>query len=227
MKTQNRLTTHIALAVAATLATAPGATVAYWNFNSLSITSASAPGSGGVPTNISADSGAGTVDLNPWTGNVDDFGGSATNTLGGDPAGNSLSLIAGSGTVGNGGSILIAVSMTGRSNPTLSFATQGTGTGFVSNQLAWSVTGTNPTDFTDFGAPYAPAASYGLQSFDLSSVDALDGASSAWLRLTFDGASGSTGNNRIDNILLDAVPEPTVTSLLGCAGLVLLIRRRL
>ncbi len=47
-----------------------GDTVAYWNFNSLSIATASAPGAGGVPTTIAANQGAGTVSLTGWTGLV-------------------------------------------------------------------------------------------------------------------------------------------------------------
>lgn len=200
------------------------ALVAYWNFNGLSIASASAPGSGGAPTSISASQGSGTLDLNDWSGTVDDFAGSATNALNPDPAEESLSLIAGSGTTGNGSFITLQFSLTGMENPILSYATQGTATGFNDVQLAWS---TNGADFTDFGTGYDPAGSYALQSFDLSSVNELDNAATAYLRLTFDGATGSSGNNRIDNIQISAIPEPS-TALLWLAGAAALslLRRR-
>jgi len=200
-----------------------GALVAYWNFNDLSIASADSPGSGGVPASLSATQGNGTLHLSAWLGTVDDFSGSSTNALNSDPAEESLSLIAGSGTAGNGSSITLQVSLAGMTDPTLSFVTQGTATGFSSNQLAWSLNG---TDFTDFGASYSPAASYSLQSFDLSSVNAVDGASNLWLRLTFDGASGSTGNNRIDNIQLTAIPEPSLPLLLLVGQVLLALLRR-
>lgn len=203
----------------------PAALVAYWNFNDLSIAAADSPGAGGVPTTISATQGSGTLDLSDWNGTVDDFAGTTLEALGTDPAGNALSLIAGSGTAGNGTTIRLQISLAGQSNPVLRFATQGTATGFTSNQLAWSLDGTN---FTPFGSPYDPPTSFALQSFDLSSVDALDGAASAWLRLSFDGASGSTGNNRLDNLQLHATPtpEPSALILLMGGGLLALRRRR-
>jgi hypothetical protein len=201
-----------------------GALVASWNFNSLSIASASSPGSGGAPTSISASSGSGILGLSNWSGTVDDFSGSSLNANGSDPAEESLSLIAGSGTAGNGSHILIEFSMSGMSNPILSFATQGTATGFNSVQLAWSTDGSN---FTDHDAAYNPAASYGLQSFDLTDINALDDTATAYLRLTFDGATGSSGNNRIDNIQVNAIPESSTALmwLIGAAALSLLRRR--
>lgn len=208
------------------LATLPchGALVAYWNFNELSIASASAPGSGGAPDSIIATQGSGTLDLNDWNGTVDDFAGSTNNTIGVDSAEESLSLIAGSGTAGNGSHILMQISLSGMSDPSLSFATQGTATGFNAVQLAWSVDGVS---FSDFGSAYDPAGSYALQSYDLSSIDTLDNAATAYLRLSFDGATGSSGNNRIDNLQINAIPEPSFALLLlAGAGSLLLLRRR-
>ena len=101
---------------------------------------------------------------------------------------------------------------------------EGTSTGFNSNQLAWSVNG---TDFTNFSSSYDAADSYSLQSFDLSMVNDLEDATSAYLRLSFDGATGSSGNNRIDNIQLTAIPEPSTTLLLFIgAGSLILLRHR-
>ena len=201
-----------------------GALIAYWNFNELAIGSASSPGTGNAPSSIIATQGSGTLDLADWTGTVDDFAGSTNNSLNSDPAEESLSLIAASGTIGNGGSILLQFSMSGMSNPTLSYVTQGTATGFNSVQLAWSTDGIG---FTSFGSAYDPASSYALQSYDLASVDSLDGAATAYLRLSFDGATGSSGNNRIDNIQINAIPEASSALLwLGSLGTLLLRRRR-
>jgi len=203
---------------------AKAVTIAYWNFNELSIASAAAAGSGTVPTTMTASLGSGSIDLSQWAGTIDDFAGSSTQALNGDPAGASLSLIAGSGSPypGNGSKITLQFSMLNRLNPILSFVTQGTATGFNSNQIAYSING---TDFTDFGSPYSSATSYSLQSFDLSTVDSLDNASSAYIRITFDGATGSTGNNRIDNLQISAIPEPSALAL-SASGLLLLTQRR-
>ncbi len=199
---------------------AHAATVAYWNFNDLSIASSSSPGSGGAPTSIAANSGSGTLSLTTWNGTLNDYAGSSLNTLNSDAADTSLSLIADSS--GDGSSIVLSFSMTGLLDPTLSFATQGTSTGFDANQLAYS---TNGTDFTNIGSTFSPESSYSIETFDLSSVDTLDNTTTAYLQITFDGATGSTGNNRIDNLQITAIPEPT-SLLLAALSLTLLLSHR-
>ena len=86
MKLKSSLLT-ISLFTAFSVASANAALVAYWNFNGLSISSASTPGSGGVPTSIPADMGAGSVGLNNWLGTVDDFAGTTINNSGAAPSG--------------------------------------------------------------------------------------------------------------------------------------------
>lgn len=202
---------------------APGsnaALVAYWNFNGLSITTASAPGAGGVPTTIAADSGAGTVGLTTWTGLVDDFGGSTINGLNADPVEESLSLIS---NAGNGTFITISFSMTGLENPAVSFATRGTSTGYDSGIWSWSIDGTNFTPVS--GNTATRNTTFALTSVDFSAVDDLDGAAAVTLRYTLAGATSASGNNRIDNLQINTVPEPAAT-LLGAFGLIGLLRRR-
>jgi len=199
--------------------TSDAALVAYWNFNGLSIASPAAPGTGDVPASIAADMGSGTVGLAGWNGTVDDFGGSTVNAISPDGAGVSLSLIT---TAGNGSFITLSFPMIGRENPILSFATQGTASGYTSNQVAYSTDGVS---YTDFGVPYVPAGSFALQTFDFSSIDALDGDSSVFLKITFTGATSGSGNNRIDNLQINAVPEPSA-ALVTAFGLLGLLRRR-
>lgn len=207
--------------------------VAYWNFNNLSTT-------GGVPSNANQTAyaptqGTGSLNLVGWTSRagtspphgISNFGGSTINSLNADPSGQSLALQAGttSGTPNNGASAVFSFSLTGLLDPTLSFATQRTGTGFNSIQLAYSTDGTN---YTDFGSPYNPATSFALQSFDLSSIDSLDNQASVFLRLTFAGATASAGNNRLDNIQINAIaiPEPASVAGLLLLGLTATTRMR-
>lgn len=195
--------------------------VAYWNFNGLTASTNNG-------TSYSPTSGTAGLVLEGWTttgsSGITSFGGTTVNALNSDPSGQSLSLQGGtsSGTPNNGATLTISFSMVSLTDPVLSFATQGTGTGFGSNQISYS---TNGTDFTNFGSAYTPASSYAAQVFDFSSIDALDGATTAYIRITFSGASGSSGNNRIDNIQINAVPEPAA-ALLGSLGLIGLLRRR-
>lgn len=182
-------------------------TIAYWNFNGLSIAVASAPGSGGVPTTMTADVGAGTLSLTGFGGTVDDFSGSALNALGGVAAEESLSLVAG-GTVdpfpGNNTSIDLQLNLTGFHDPIITFATRGTSSGFTTGTWSYS-TGGAFTALPDNTA--TTSTSYSVKTLDLSSIDALDGAAAVTLRYTVSGATSSSGNNRIDNLLVSATPS--------------------
>ncbi len=218
----------LVLAAALGLATAAQASlVAYWNFNELSISTASVPGSGGVPLTIAANSGSGTLSLAGWAGTVDDFAGTTLNALFGDPAEESLSLISGGPSggpyPGNGSYIQLSFSMTGLQSLEISFATRGTSTGFDTGQWSWSTDGIT---FTNFGPNTATRnTTFEVVQF---STSALDNAATAFLRYTLSGATGNSGNNRIDNLQLNAVPEPAaIAALLGLAALgVVLYRRR-
>jgi hypothetical protein len=219
MKTKLSLLSPLAL-LFMSAPSSQAALVAYWNFNGLSITTASAPGAGGVPTSIPADSGTGTVGLSTWTGLVDDFGGSTINVLNADPTEESLSLVS---NAGNGSFITISFSMTGLENPVVSFATRGTSTGYDSGTWSWSIDGTNFTPVS--GNTARRDTTFALASVDFSTVDDLDGAASVTLRYTLAGATSTTGNNRIDNLQINTVPEPAA-ALLGALGFIGLLRRR-
>ncbi|QTN33001.1 PEP-CTERM sorting domain-containing protein [Akkermansiaceae bacterium] len=198
-----------------------GATIAYWNFNTL--TASTNNGTTYAPT-----SGSGSITLAGWTTTgstgITSFGGSTVNALNSDPSGQSLSLQGGAstGTPNNGATMTFSFVMTGLTDPIITFATQKTSTGFISNQVSYSTDG---TAFTPFGTPYNPATSYAVQTIDLSSISALDNAATAFVRITFSGATGTTGNNRIDNVQINAVPEPSA-ALLGAFGALALLRRR-
>lgn len=221
----------LAAMVASSGGSAHAALIAYWNFNGLSITTASAPGSGGVPTSIAADQGAGTLSLAGFGGTVDDFAGTTLNALSGDPAEEALSPIAG-GTAapfpGNDTYIATTFSTSGLQDVIVTFATRGTSTGFNSGLWSYSTDGTN---FFPTGAPStaSQAGSFALATVDLTALAAIDNQSVVTLRYTLSGATSSSGNNRIDNLQVNAtaIPEPATAALVigGMLGLLTMGRR--
>ena len=112
--------------------------------------------------------------------------------------------------------------MTGFTSLDVTFATRGTSTGFSTGQWSWSTDGSS---FTDFG-PNTATTSTSFALAPTVSTSLLDEAATAYLRYTLTGASTATGNNRIDNLQLNAIPEPGTLGVLMAAGAALAIRRR-
>ncbi|HKU77030.1 MAG TPA: PEP-CTERM sorting domain-containing protein [Pyrinomonadaceae bacterium] len=193
--------------------------LAVWNFND---------------SDLNVDHGSGTLTSNLNVANILFAAGTATNARQGDIAGQALSLQGGTGNANNGRNITFAVSTVGFANIVVSFASQGTSTGFNSNQFQYSLDGIS---FVDFNPPYAPATTFGAVPFvfSLAAIVGLNNNPNAVFRIVFNGASSSTGNNRIDNIVVEGtstasatIPEPTTALLLltGLGGLYKLRRRR-
>lgn len=202
--------------------------IAYWNFNTL--TTATNNGTSYAPSTGAAtlDVLVGSSDQAGSNRGINSFAGTTVNALFSDVAGQALTIQASSlesGTVyaNNGATITMTFSMASLADPILSFASQRTSTGFNANQLAWSTDGFT---FTDFGSTYAPNTTFGLISFDLSTVDALDNAPTVTLRLTVNGATSTSGNNRFDNIQINAIPTPGALALMGLGGFLIARRRR-
>ena len=200
------------------LQTAQADEIAVWNFND---------------SDLLVDHGNGTLVSNFVTANILFAAGTTNNVRLGDLAGQALSLQGGTGNTNNGRNMTFSVSTLGFTNIVFSFATQGTSTGFTSNQFQYSLDGIT---FTDFGSPYVPATAFGAVPvvFTLSSIAGLNNNPNAAFRIVFNGATSSTGNNRIDNIVVEGtattttIPEPTTAVLLftGLSGLIGLRRKR-
>jgi hypothetical protein len=204
-------------------APAESALIAYWNFNGLTTSTNNG-------TSYSPDSGAGSLNLAGWTTTgttgITAFTGSTVNALNDDPAGQALALQGGttSGTPNNGATLVLQFSTLDLEDVVLTFASRKTATGFSSNQVAYSTDGTN---YTNFGSPYDPvnSSTLGLVTFDFSTISDLDDKANAYIRITFTGATNNSGNNRIDNIQINAIPEPGA-AFLGSLGMLCLLRRR-
>jgi hypothetical protein len=190
--------------------------LAVWNFND---------------SNLNVDRGAGTISTNIIAANILFAAGTTNNARQGDPAGQSISLQGGTGTANNGRHLTFNVSTFGFSNILVSFATQGTSTGFNNNQFQYSLDGIT---FVNFGPPYTPASAFGSVPlvFTLAGIVELNNNPNAAFRIVFNGATSGTGTNRIDNFVVEGtpsgVPEPATAVLLitGLSSLYGMRKRR-
>ena len=193
-------------------------TVAYWAQNDNDLPEGGfgfAPGSFPQP----ADIGNGSISLNDFDTELDDdgvyvwigsFGGTTQNAINSAPAGGSLSPRGGSDTSNNGMSIDIAVDTSGFEGIRLSWAQRGTGSGFDSRAVSWSDDG--GSSFAHFDTDSgALGSSWSTVEMDFSAIESLNDNAEVVFRITLDGATGSTGNNRLDNILVQGF-RPSVYS---------------
>jgi hypothetical protein len=191
--------------------------LAIWNFND---------------SDLNVDHGSGLLTTNFNLANVVfTLGGTTINARLGDVAGQSMTLQGGTGNINNGRNLTFSLNTVGYADIIVSFASQGTATGFNNNQFQYSLDGIT---FIDFGVPYAPATTFALFTFDLSGIVGLNNNPNAAFRIVFNGATSASGNNRIDNLVVEGtavaepIPEPASLLLLGSGLTALgsLFRRR-
>jgi hypothetical protein len=180
--------------------------VTYFNFND---------------SNLASDGGQASTITSDFDPNVGFSAGTTLNALPGDPDGQALTLQNGTSGANNGRFIQFGFSTVGLTDLALSYATSRSSSGFTNQVFSYSTDGVS---FTPFGAAVLPTTTtFGLASFDLSAVDAIENQASVTFRLTFSGGSTdiAIGTNRIDNIQVTAVPEPgTVFGAVVLLGLV-------
>lgn len=177
------------------------------------------------PTDYRGNLGAASnAAINVWDGLVgandaddDGFGSFAGNTrnwpseAGDSAAGGALTVI---GMANNGRWFEIRCDRA-VTNATLSYATRGSGTGATNHtvQLSsdggtnWSLVGSQPANRT---------TTWSTTTFDLGAAFATSlGAGRNRIRLTLDGATSTSGNNRFDNLQLRGAFPPALLTLAG------------
>jgi hypothetical protein len=231
--------------------------VAGWDFQTTTTGGTATAAAPATPKVYTANFGAGTLYFDgsngssnwfvPASGSTNTelsaFSGSSANTLASDgtllstlTSGTAaLAVVGGAGgTAANGKSAVFAFSMAGKADLSISLSAQRTGTGFSTQLWEYSADGGNTwgnigsfIGGTTAGTIQDSFAKSGVLSF--GALSALDGVSDARLRVTFTGASTTTGNNRLDNIQLNAVavPEPSSGALLVLGGMALVAVRSL
>ena len=128
-------------------------------------------------------------------------------TLLGDPrpspkAGKAIAFV---NKTAEGKSVVFKFPTKGFFNLALSMAVQRTGTGFNTHMWEWSIDGINYTLIENTTTCPLTTGSFILTNLDLRTIDELDDQQEVYLRVTFYGATGATGNNRFDNITLHGV----------------------
>ncbi|MBN1567561.1 MAG: PEP-CTERM sorting domain-containing protein [Acidobacteria bacterium] len=199
-----------------------GESISIWNFND------AVSGTTGGLSEFLVDRGNGVMTSSFISASIGNTTGSNLNSRDGDPAGQALRL---SGNANNGENLTWLVNTTGYEEIDVSFATQRTSTGFSANQFQYSFDA--GVTWLNFGDIFMPGTGFVLQEFNLSAIPTLSNNPYAGFRIVFGGASGSSGNNRIDNLVVAGtpftppvstpVPEPSTIALtgIGIAGVLL------
>ena len=171
------------------------------------------------PTVILANVGTGSLYLNGTNGSgswvaatsgnqLTSFAGTTLNATTGfstvTTGAASLALV---NTTANGKSMVFVLTMTGRSNLIVSYATQRTTSGFTTQVWDYSTDGLN---WTGAQTVSTIPTSFAVQT--LSTITGLNNAATAYIRVTFAGASSAGGNNRLDNIQFTASESSPVVA---------------
>ena len=240
----------VCAAVVAQVANA--AMVAQWDFQTTTNGGTAVAAAPATPKLFVANFGTGSLYLNgtngssdffePLTGTtnteINAFIGTTLNATGSmstvttSPA--ALAIVGGAasvpaGTFGaNGKSMVFRFSMSGLSNLSVSYAVQRTSSGFTTQQWDYSTNGTTWSSAATITGIQASFSGGIPVVTSLGVASGLNNAANAYMRVTFTGASSSTGNNRVDNFQFnaDAIPAPGAVALIGLAGMVASRRRR-
>jgi autotransporter-associated beta strand protein len=215
-----RLTALLTLASFLSAQTSRADLIAGWDFQTTTNGGTAVVASPSTPKVYVANFGTGTLYLDGTQGSSDwlqatelnAFSGSSINATNGlsttttSPA--ALAVLGGTSNAANGKSAVFKFSMTGYQDLVISLAAQRTSTGFTTQ--AWEFS-TDGTSYTSIGSLAGGSAAGTIASsfttsgvLTLATVTGLNNASTAYVRVTFTGATAASGNNRLDNFQFNA-----------------------
>jgi autotransporter-associated beta strand protein len=215
-----RLTAFLTLASFLSAQTSRADLIAGWDFQTTTNGGTAVVASPSTPKVYVANFGTGTLYLDGTQGSSDwlqatelnAFAGSNINATNGlsttttSPA--ALAVLGGTSNAANGKSAVFKFSMTGYQDLVISLAAQRTATGFTTQ--AWEFS-TDGTSYTSMGSLASGSAAGTLTTsftnsgvLTLPTVTGLNNASTAYVRVTFTGATAAAGNNRLDNFQFNA-----------------------
>ena len=169
----------------------------YWSFND--------PEEEGNPwpAPVSPDAGSGVLTYTFDPGSLNDFGGTTTNARLGESAGSTFTA---AGSSQNGSHVDLAVPVGGFEDIVLSYASRGTGTGFSTHEIQYSTDGGASFEaIQTFTGRNDTGSSFDLLEVDFSGLDMVSDNPDFVIRITVDGATSGSGNNRFDNITVEGV----------------------
>lgn len=136
---------------------------------------------------------------------ITSFGGNVLNDPRPSPvSGNALAL---ANSSANGKSIVFKFSSAGYANLVMTFILRKTQTGFNTHTWAYSTDGVNFTTYTTDNTANTTVGTFELCTVDFSSATAINDQTDVYIRLTLNGASNATGNNRFDNFQITGTPS--------------------
>ncbi len=166
----------------------------YWNFN------VGVPASGNWDQPINATQGTGQ--LTYTFANAVSYGGTAINGMDAEVNGGSFVPQGGEENINNGEYFEMTAPTAGYENIILSYATRRTSTGFNSQEIQYSINGTDfiTKETVDVSAHANSWVAGQVITIDFSGIPAANNNPNFKMRVVVTGASTTTGNNRFDNI---------------------------
>ena len=184
--------------------------VTAWTFDGLTGTNSGASGTEKViPANTEwgegtfyADGTNGSDNLsNEASPEINAFNGTTMNDPRTTPESSKAIAIANSSA--NGKSVVFKFSMSGYQNLELSYVQRGTASGFSSETWSYSTNGTDFTEVETISGTNQTNSEFVMRNVYFS-ASALNEAPVVYIKLTVDGATNASGNNRIDNVVFRA-----------------------